>query len=62
MNQGRKFEIISPDLTKGNTQGDVPFGTITTISESKLKFGLLYTGSDDGEVYVSKDGEIIGIK
>ncbi|MBK7798835.1 MAG: glycosyl hydrolase [Saprospiraceae bacterium] len=56
MNQGRKFEIISPDLTKGNTQGDVPFGTITTISESKLKFGLLYTGSDDGEVYVSKDG------
>lgn len=56
MNQGRKFEIISPDLTKGITTGDVPFGTLTTISESKLKFGLLYTGSDDGEVYVSKDG------
>jgi hypothetical protein len=31
-------------------------GTIATISESQLQFGLLYTGSDDGLIYVSKDG------
>jgi hypothetical protein len=33
-------------------------GTIATISESQLQFGLLYTGSDDGLIYVSKDGGV----
>lgn len=56
MNKGEAFEPISPDLTKGGKTGDVPFGTLTTISESPLKFGLIYTGSDDGLVYVTKDG------
>ncbi len=55
MNKGETFEAISPDLTKGGRMGDVPFGTLTTISESPLKFGLIYTGSDDGLVYVTKD-------
>ena len=56
MNQGDDFKIISPDLTKGGLKGDVAFGTLTTIHESPLKFGLLYTGSDDGLVHLSKDG------
>lgn len=56
MNQGKQWEIISPDLTKGKVEGNVPFGSIATISESTFQFGLLYTGSDDGLVYVSKDG------
>jgi hypothetical protein len=47
---------ISPDLTKGGKKGDVTFGTLTTVEESSLKFGLIYTGSDDGLVYVTKDG------
>ncbi len=53
--RGDNYETISGDLTKGKKDGDVPFGTLTTIDESPLKFGLLYTGSDDGLVYVSKD-------
>ncbi len=54
LNQGDDFEVISPDLTKGGKPGDVPYGTLTTIHESPLEFGLLYTGSDDGLIYVSK--------
>ena len=53
--QGDNFEIISPDLTRGGIKGDVPFGTLTTIHESPLKFGLIYTGSDDGRVHVTQD-------
>jgi hypothetical protein len=56
MNQGRDFEAISPDLTAGGRKGDVAYGTLTSISESPLKFGLLYTGSDDGMVYRSTNG------
>ncbi len=56
MNKGESFEPISPDLTKGGKPGNVPYGTLTTISESPLKFGLIYTGSDDGLIYVTKDG------
>ena len=53
--QGESFEIISHDLTRGGIVGDVPYGTLTTIHESPLKFGLIYTGSDDGMVYVTRD-------
>ena len=56
LNKGDDYKTISFDLTKGWKKGDVPFGTLTTIDESTLQFGLLYTGSDDGLVYVSKDG------
>ena len=56
MNKGDTFEAISPDLTHGEVQGNVPFGTITTMDESVLKFGLLYVGTDDGNVYITQDG------
>ncbi len=56
LNQGDDWEIISEDLTRGGKKGNVAYGTITTISESPLKFGLIYTGSDDGLIYVSKNG------
>lgn len=56
MNQGTDWEPISGDLTKGGKTGNVAYGTLTSISESPFQFGLLYTGSDDGQVYVSKDG------
>ncbi|MEM9824201.1 MAG: glycosyl hydrolase, partial [Bacteroidota bacterium] len=54
-NQGNDFEAISDDLTTGGRKGDVAFSTLTTIHESPLRFGLLYVGSDDGLVHVSKD-------
>ncbi len=56
MNRGDNYEKISGDLTRGGRVGDVPYGTISTLHESPLKFGLLYTGSDDGLIHVSKDG------
>lgn len=56
MNQGETWERISGDLTNGAKEGNVAFGTLTTISESKFQFGLLYAGSDDGKIHVSKDG------
>jgi photosystem II stability/assembly factor-like uncharacterized protein len=46
---------ISGDLTNGGRPGDVPFGTITTIAESPLRFGLLYVGTDDGNIQITKD-------
>ena len=55
MNQGDDWETISDDLTLGGKAGNVAYGTLTTISESPFKFGLLYTGSDDGLVQVSQD-------
>ncbi|WP_426062789.1 WD40/YVTN/BNR-like repeat-containing protein [Flavobacterium sp. DSP2-3-1] len=56
MNQGETWTAISADLTQGAKEGNVAFGTIAAISESTLQFGLLYTGSDDGLIHVSKDG------
>ncbi|UAB81783.1 glycosyl hydrolase [Marixanthomonas sp. SCSIO 43207] len=55
MNQGDDWEAISGDLTKGGKPGNVAYGTLTSISESPFSFGLLYAGSDDGMVHVSKD-------
>lgn len=55
-NQGDEWKAISEDLTKGGKKGNVAYGTLTTIHESPLKFGLLYVGSDDGLIHVSKDG------
>ncbi|MEI7627513.1 MAG: glycosyl hydrolase [Bacteroidota bacterium] len=55
-NKGDSLPAISEDLTTNPVQGDVPFGTLSTISESPLKFGLIYVGTDDGNVQISKDG------
>ena len=55
LNQGKDWEAISKDLTKGGKKGNVAFGTLTTISESPFQFGLIYTGSDDGLVQITKN-------
>ncbi|RMB58594.1 glycosyl hydrolase [Dokdonia sinensis] len=54
MNQGDDWVAISDDLTNGAKDGNVAYGTLTTISESPFQFGLIYTGSDDGKIYVTK--------
>lgn len=56
LNQGDDWEVISEDLTQGGKKGNVAYGTLTTISESPFKFGLIYTGSDDGIVQVTQNG------
>jgi photosystem II stability/assembly factor-like uncharacterized protein len=67
MNRGDDWERISPDLSYNHPdrQGNISFATITSLSESPLKFGLLYAGTDDGRVHVTKNSgqgwsEILG--
>ena len=56
MDKGKNFDVISNDLTTGGKKGNVPYGTLTTISESPFQFGFIYVGSDDGYINVSEDG------
>ncbi|MFH2002306.1 MAG: glycosyl hydrolase [Planctomycetota bacterium] len=58
MDKGETWKAISNDLTTTNERGNVPFGTITTISESPLCFGLIWVGTDDGNVHVTDDGGV----
>jgi photosystem II stability/assembly factor-like uncharacterized protein len=69
-NDGQSWESISPDLTKGDpkTLGDSGgpitkdqngpeiYGTIFTIAPSKLDKDTIWTGSDDGLAYITRDG------
>jgi photosystem II stability/assembly factor-like uncharacterized protein len=54
--RGDTWTAISEDLTSNPEQGDVPFGTITTLSESPKKFGVIYAGTDEGRVWGTRDG------
>ena len=54
--RGATWSAISPDLTSSPEQGDVPFGTITSVSESPQTFGTLYAGTDEGKVWGTRDG------
>ncbi|WP_295791767.1 hypothetical protein [Mucilaginibacter sp.] len=69
-NQGQSWEMISPDLTTNDKSKQGPSGgpitkdntsveyycTIFTAAESALEKDLLWTGSDDGLINVSRDG------
>lgn len=58
LDRGDTWTCISPDLSTRpgpDKQGNVPFGTITSVSESQLQAGLLYAGTDDGNVHVTRD-------
>lgn len=58
VDRGDTWERISPDLSHNNPQksGDIPYQTVFTLSESPLKFGLIYAGTDDGRLHVTKNG------
>ncbi len=56
LNKGDSLVGVSGDLTNGKVPGNVPYGTLTTLSESPLRFGMLYAGTDDGNIQLSKDG------
>ena len=56
MDKGETFDVISEDLTTGGKKGNVPYGTLTAISESPFQFGFIYVGSDDGYVNVTING------
>ena len=55
----KKLPVMGPvrsDVTLSRDDGVSDFGTITTISESPLQAGLLYVGTDDGLVQMTRDG------
>ncbi|HYO16306.1 MAG TPA: glycosyl hydrolase, partial [Thermoanaerobaculia bacterium] len=68
-NEGQSWEPISPDLTRNDKSRQGPsggpitkdntsveyYGTIFAVAESALERGVLWTGSDDGLVHVSRD-------
>jgi len=57
-NRGDSWEKISGDLSYNDPkqQGDIPYQTVFALSESPMRFGLLYAGTDDGRLHVTKDG------
>jgi photosystem II stability/assembly factor-like uncharacterized protein len=55
--RGDGWVAVSPDLTKGQPHPSTGEGaTITTIAESSRQSGVLWVGTDDGNVQVSRDG------
>lgn len=58
LDQGETWKAISPELTVATDHGDVPFATITSISESTLELGLIWVGTDDGQVHLTVDGGV----
>ncbi|MFA6483918.1 MAG: hypothetical protein WCW62_15155, partial [Bacteroidales bacterium] len=60
IDRGNSWEKISPDLTtndpsKINGKGHMQFCTISAISESPVKSGVIWVGTDDGRVHLTKD-------
>src|SRR6185503_6569716 len=67
---GRSWTVISPDLTYhdpatlGNSGGPITkdqtsveyYGTVFVIEESPVTARTLWTGSDDGKVFLTRDG------
>ncbi len=68
--KGQSWSVISPDLTRndvskqGTTGGPISiegaggehYGTLLYIAESPHEAGTIWTGSDDGMVYLTRDG------
>jgi photosystem II stability/assembly factor-like uncharacterized protein len=58
LNRGDTWEEISPDLTTNDASKiglNVPYCTITSISESPLKAGTIWVGTDDGKVQLTQN-------
>ncbi len=68
--EGQSWEVVSPDLTKNETEKHGPGGTpytneaaggenyntLTYLVESQHEKGVLWAGSDDGLLHITKDG------
>ena len=60
MHRGDNWQEISPDLTTNDAvkiagKGHIQYCTITTISESPVTPGIIWVGTDDGKVWLTKD-------
>lgn len=68
--EGLSWEVISPDLTNNLKErqkitgtpwlseyfGQEIYSTIKRVDESPVKQGVIWSGSDDGKIYVTKNG------
>ena len=68
--EGRSWSVMSPDLTRNDKSKQGPVGgpitkdntaveyydTIFTLDESTVEKGLIWVGSDDGLVHLTRDG------
>ena len=70
--EGQSWEVISPDLTRNDKEKTTVrsggyitkenagpadyYSTIYTMAESPVQRGVLWTGSDDGLIHLSRDG------
>ncbi|HYE96012.1 MAG TPA: T9SS type A sorting domain-containing protein [Rubricoccaceae bacterium] len=55
-NRGASWTAISPDLTEGPGPGNLVFGTITTLAFAPSDDQTIYAGTDDGHVWVTRNG------
>jgi photosystem II stability/assembly factor-like uncharacterized protein len=69
-NEGQSWEVISPDLTRNDPSKLGPSGgpitkdntsveyyaTIFAVAEDQIRPGVIWAGSDDGLVHVTRDG------
>jgi hypothetical protein len=58
LDRGTHWQALGPDLAPTTKHGNVPYGTITTLAESPLRFGVLWVGTDTGKVWTSNDGGV----
>lgn len=56
LDEGKTWTAISPDLTNNLPNGDVPYSTISTIAESPISFDVIWVGTDDGNIQLTRDG------
>ena len=55
--QAQEWVAISPDLTDGlHSSGSGSWGTLTAIGLSAQNLDVIYAGTDDGNVWTTKDG------
>jgi len=63
--RGTTWEHVSPDLTKADPatlttgrggDGNIQYATITTFDQSSLDADVIWVGTDDGNVQVTRDG------
>jgi len=60
LDRGDQWEEISPDLTTNDPvkiagEGHIMFCTLTTICESPKKAGVIWVGTDDGRIHLTRD-------
>jgi hypothetical protein len=71
VDRGDHWQTISPDLTTNDPEKLKPSGGVTTeimvaqqhctvvaLAESPLRFGLVWAGTDDGKIHITKNGGV----